>query len=122
MDQIKLNGLSFYGYHGLFPEENRLGQRFEVNIELFLSLQRAGKTDKMKHSVDYGMVHDIARDIVQGEPKNLIETVAALIAEELFEKFPLLEGCAIEVVKPNPPIEGSYDSVAVRIHRERERI
>lgn len=121
MDKIKLTGLSFYGYHGLFPEENRLGQRFDVHIELFLSLKKAGQTDEMKHSVDYGMVYDIAKEIVQGEPKNLIEAVAESIAEQILKRFPTINSCTVEVVKPNPPIEGNYDAVSVQIHRERAK-
>lgn len=120
MDKIYLKGLSFYGYHGLFPEENRLGQRFEVDVELFVSLKKAGQTDNMKHSIDYGMVHDIVKEIVTGEPKNLIEAVAESIATELLESFPVLTACVIEVIKPHPPIEGHYDAVSVRIKRERK--
>lgn len=120
MDKIKLKNLSFYGYHGLFPEENRLGQRFEVDVELFLSLKKAGQTDNMKHSIDYGMVHDIVKQIVTGEPKNLIEAVAESIATELLQRFPALTACVIEVIKPHPPIEGHYDAVSVRIKRERK--
>jgi len=119
MDKIKLKGLSFYGYHGLFPEENKLGQRFAVDVELALSLQKAGLTDEMQDSVDYGMVHDIVKDIVEGDPKNLIEAVAESIAAELLEKFPTVSRCVVEVIKPNPPIEGHYDAVSVRIKRER---
>lgn len=120
MDKIKLTGLSFYGYHGLFPEENRLGQHFEVDVELFLPLQKAGQTDDMKDSIDYGMVHDIVKEIVEGEPKNLIEAVAEKIASELLGKFPTVNACEIEVIKPHPPIEGHYDAVSVRIKRERK--
>lgn len=120
MDKIKLSGLSFYGYHGLFPEENRLGQRFKVDLELFVPLQKAGETDDMKDSIDYGMVHDMVKNIVEGEPKNLIEAVAETIAAELLEKFPKINACEVEVIKPHPPIDGHYDAVAVRIKRERK--
>ncbi|HZW68698.1 MAG TPA: dihydroneopterin aldolase [Pseudogracilibacillus sp.] len=120
MDKIKLKGLSFYGYHGLFPEENRLGQHFIVDVELFVSLKKAGQTDNMADSIDYGMVHDIVKSVVKGEPKNLIEAVAEEIAAEIFATFPTIKTCIVEVIKPNPPIEGHYDSVSVRIQRERE--
>lgn len=121
MDQIKLKGLSFYGYHGLFPEENRLGQIFIVDLILFVSLKKAGKTDDMKDSIDYGMAFNIVKEIVEGEPKNLIEAVAETIAEELLIQFPTLQACQVEVSKPNPPIQGHYDAVAVEIYREREQ-
>lgn len=119
MDKIILKGLSFYGYHGLFPEENRLGQIFVVDLILFLPLAQAGKTDEMKYSIDYGMVYNVVREIVEGEPKNLIEAVAETIAEKLLKQFPSLKACQVEVAKPNPPIEGHYEAVAVEIYRER---
>lgn len=121
MDKIKLKGLTFYGYHGLFPEENRLGQRFVIDLELNLSLQKAGQTDEMKYSIDYGMVYETVKNIVEGEARNLIETVAEMIAAELLLTFPAIASCTVEVAKPNPPIEGHYKAVAVEIFREREK-
>lgn len=120
MDKIKLKRLAFYGYHGLFPEENKLGQRFYVDVELFLSLQKAGKSDKMEDSIDYGAVYEMIRSIVEGEPKNLIEAVAEAIAQSLLENFAALHACQIEVTKPDPPIAGQYDAVSVQIYRERQ--
>jgi len=119
MDKIKLKGLSFYGYHGLFPEENRLGQRFIVDVTLYTSVQKAGTTDEMKHSIDYGSVYNIVKQTVEGEAKNLIEAVAETIAEQLFENFSAISACTVEVTKPHPPIDGQYDGVAVEIYRER---
>ena len=87
MDKIILKQLQFYGYHGLFPEERKLGQRFMVDLELFLDLQQAGTTDAMEDSVHYGEVFNIVQSIVEGEPKNLIETVAETIAKSLLESF-----------------------------------
>lgn len=119
MDKIKLKGLSFYGYHGVFPEENRLGQRFVVNVTMYLPLKQAGQTDEMKHSVDYGDVYEAVKRIVEGKPKKLLEAVAEQIAADLFDTFPLIQALDVEVVKPNPPIRGHYEAVAVEIHRER---
>lgn len=120
-DKITLNRLVFYGYHGLFEEENRLGQRFIINIELFTCLKQAGASDDMNDSIDYGQAYELIADIVQGEPKNLIEAVAEEIANQLFASFQLLEACRVEVVKPDPPIKGVYESVSVDIYRERKR-
>lgn len=119
MDKIKLKGMSFYGYHGLFPEENRLGQHFIVNLELHVPLAKAGKTDDMKYSIDYGMVFDTVKNIVEGKAKNLIETIAEEIATQLLNTFPTINALKVEVGKPNPPINGHYKEVAVEIFRER---
>jgi dihydroneopterin aldolase len=118
MDKILLNNLQFYGYHGLLPEENKLGQRFNVDVELYADLKRPGKTDDMNDSVHYGEVYDIIEKVVEGEAKKLIEAVAEVIAEKLLANFPLLSACSVKVIKPDPPIAGNYHSVAVEIFRE----
>lgn len=119
MDKIILNQLEFYGYHGLFPEENKLGQRFIVDAELILPLQTAGETDDVNDSVDYGAAYELIRDIVEGEPKNLIEALAETISQALMENFSMIQACMIRVIKPDPPIRGNYKSVAVEIYREK---
>lgn len=120
MDKIVLNRMQFYGYHGLFPEEKKLGQRFYVDLKLFLDLKKAGKSDRMEDSIDYGLVYEYTKRIVEGEAKNLVETVAEEIADRLLANLDLLEACTVKVTKPDPPIAGQYDSVAVEIYREKK--
>lgn len=119
MDTIKLNQLQFYGYHGLLPEENKLGQRFTVDAKLYVSLKKAGQTDDMNDSIDYGKVYKVIQSVVEGETKKLIEAVASEMAAALLKTFTKLEACQIQLIKPNPPIHGQYESVAVEIYRER---
>ncbi len=54
MDKIYVNKMEFYGYHGVFPEENRLGQRFIVDLSVSVDLKKAGETDQLEFSVNYG--------------------------------------------------------------------
>lgn len=111
--------MEFYGYHGLLPEENKLGQRFYVDVELFLDLKKPGMSDNMHDSVHYGHAYELIRGIVEGEARNLIEAVAEDIADKLLVTFDLLQACSVSVIKPDPPIHGHYQSVAVEIYRER---
>lgn len=111
--------MRFYGYHGLFAEENKLGQIFIVNATLYASLQQAGLSDRMEDSVHYGEAFDIVQQIVEGEPKHLIEAVGEEIAQSILRVFPTVQACHIEVEKPSPPIQGHYDGVAIEIFRER---
>ncbi|MBU5595521.1 dihydroneopterin aldolase [Amphibacillus sp. MSJ-3] len=120
MDKIYLNGLSFYGYHGAIKEENVLGQRFIVDLELLLDLRKAGESDELTHSIHYGEVYELTKLIVEKERYTLIEAVAERIASKLLTTYPLLQACKVKVVKPDPPIAGHYQSVAVEIYRERE--
>lgn len=113
--------MGFYGYHGLFPEENRLGQRFYVDATLEVDLKAAGLSDDMNDSINYGQVFEVIKAIVEGEASNLIESVAEKIAEVLFLNFSMLHACTIKVIKPDPPIPGHYQSVAVEIFRERSK-
>lgn len=111
--------MQFYGYHGLLPEENKLGQRFNVDLELYLDLKKPGHTDNMYDSIDYGHVYQLVQEFVEGQVKKLIEAVAEGIAEKLLAAFDLLAACKVTVTKPDPPIPGHYTSVAVEIYRER---
>ena len=119
MDKIMLNNMQFYGFHGLFPEENKLGQRFHVDVVLFADLLQAGMSDDMDDSVDYGAIYETVKGVVEQKVYHLLEAVADAIANELLASYSLVNACTIRVKKPDPPIPGHYDSVAVEIHRER---
>ncbi|MDQ0216174.1 dihydroneopterin aldolase [Oikeobacillus pervagus] len=119
MDKIFLEGLDFYGYHGVFPEENKLGQRFRVDLTLHAPLKKAGKSDDLKNSVNYADVYEIAKTMVEKKQFKLIEAVAEHISSEILATFSSVESCTVKVTKPNPPIAGCYQSVAVEITRGR---
>ncbi|WP_028777616.1 dihydroneopterin aldolase [Shimazuella kribbensis] len=118
MDKIILKQMSFYGYHGAFPEENKLGQRFLVDLELRLDLQAAGTTDQLNNSIDYGDVFQVVQQMVEHQRFRLIEALAENIADELLTKFPVPE-VLVRVTKPDPPIPGHYESVGVELVRSR---
>lgn len=119
MDKIYVNKMEFYGYHGVFPEENRLGQRFIVDLVVSLDLKNAGETDDLQYSVNYGELYGICKEIVEGKPFKLIESVAESIAKGTFGKSGLISEVMVKVIKPDPPIPGHYQSVAVEIIRSR---
>jgi 7,8-dihydroneopterin aldolase/epimerase/oxygenase len=119
MDRIELIGMEFYGFHGVFAEEQALGQRFTVDAILTYPLQDAGKSDSLDLTVNYADVYARVKEIVEGPPKKLLESVAESIADALFEQFPV-HAVEIRVVKEHPPIPGVIRQVAVRIQRQRE--
>lgn len=116
MDKILLNQLSFYAYHGALPEENTLGQRFFVDVELRLDLSKAGKTDDLRDSIDYGSVYTVIKDVVEKERFRLIEALGERIAGRLLTEFNVPE-VMVRVRKPDPPIAGHYESVGVELVR-----
>ncbi|MCA0151227.1 MULTISPECIES: dihydroneopterin aldolase [Rossellomorea] len=119
MDKILLNEMEFYGYHGVFQEENKLGQRFRVSVELHLDLRKSGQSDQLEDSVNYAEIYSITKSVVEGEPRNLVEAVAEDIASRILETFNAVKSCKITLIKPDPPIPGHYRSVAVEINRSR---
>ncbi|HYK74910.1 MAG TPA: dihydroneopterin aldolase [Pseudoneobacillus sp.] len=119
MDKISVNQMQFFGYHGVFPEETRLGQRFIVDLDVFCDLHQAGMSDDLNYSVNYAELYTVSKDIVEGEPFQLIEAVAEKIANVVLEKFLKVNEVTVKVIKPDPPIPGYYQSVSVEITRRR---
>ncbi|HFK1027181.1 TPA: dihydroneopterin aldolase [Listeria monocytogenes] len=119
MDKIYLNELVFYGYHGVLAEETKLGQTFRVSLILGLSTKKAGISDSVDDTVSYAEVYETVKEIVEGTPFKLIEALAEKIATEVLTGYSLLEEVTVKLIKPNPPIPGHYDSVAVEIERKR---
>ncbi|MDN7229322.1 dihydroneopterin aldolase [Planococcus liqunii] len=117
MDYIHVNDMEFYGYHGVFPEETKLGQRFRLTVSLAVDLKKAGETDDLVHTVHYGEVYEVCRRIVEGEPKKLVEAVAEDVAAGILSQFPLVKGIRVQMIKPDPPIPGHYKSVAIELTR-----
>ncbi len=100
-DRILLEGMVFHGRHGTLPAERELGQPFVVDVELHLDLRPAGLSDKLEETVDYGEVHRQAKEIVEGAPVKLTETVAERIATAILEGHPLVEAVRVKVAKPH---------------------
>ena len=121
MDKICVSGMMFYGYHGVYSEENKLGQRFKADVILKLDLRVAGKCDDLDKTVDYGNVYNVVKQIIEGPPKKLIEAVAEDIADQLLKTFSRVQECVVKVIKPEPPIAGHFDSIAVELTRSREQ-
>lgn len=122
MDEIIIEGLASFGYHGVHPEERRLGQRFVVDIVIGTNLREAAASDDVAQTISYSEVARRARAIIEGEPRNLIETVAGEIASTILAEFALAETVTVTLRKPNAPIAGlMFDSVAVRVRRSREQ-
>ncbi|WP_127473840.1 dihydroneopterin aldolase [Microbacterium sulfonylureivorans] len=118
-DEITLTGLRVFGRHGVYDEERRVGQDFVVDVTLHLDTRRAAATDDVADTVHYGEMAEQIGAIVAGEPVNLLETLAARIAEHLLT-IELVDRARVTVHKPHAPIPLSFADVAVTIERARE--
>jgi dihydroneopterin aldolase len=119
-DEILLEGMRFYAYHGVNPEERAQGQRFTVDVVLAVDLRRPGQSDDLADTVSYSAVYKVVRETVEGEPRQLIEAVAEAIATVILKGFPLVARVIVTVRKPEVPMKGSMlDAAGVRITRSR---
>jgi len=118
LDKIHIEGMMFYGTHGYLPEENRLGQRFVVDLTLEHDLQEAASQDRLDLSINYADVYEVVKREVEQTEVKLIETLAENIAQRVLEQFPV-DQVSVKVKKLNPPIKGFHGSVSVEIVRRR---
>jgi dihydroneopterin aldolase len=120
-DRILLSDMVLHGHHGTLPAEHELGQPFVVSVELHLDLRPAGTSDDLAKTVDYSEVHSMARDIVEGPPVQLVETVAERIAAAVLENHRLVEAVKVRVAKPHVRLGDTVlAGSAVEILRRRE--
>lgn len=117
MDCIRICNLEIFGKHGVYKEENKLGQKFLVSADLYFSTRAAGCDDILTESLHYGEVCHFIDEFMKERCYKLIETVAEQLAKELLLKFKKLERVKIEVKKPWAPIGLPIESVSVRIER-----
>ena len=120
-DRILLTDMVFHGRHGTLQAEHELGQPFVVSVELRLDLRPAGTSDDLTKTVDYGEVHRMVRDIVEGPPVQLIETLAEGIAAGTLDEHPEVEAVKVRVAKPHVRLGDTVlAGSAVEIVRHRE--
>ncbi|HHW11711.1 MAG TPA: dihydroneopterin aldolase [Firmicutes bacterium] len=120
-DKLVLQNMVFYGYHGVFAAEKELGQRFEVDVELYLDLHQAGLNDDLEATVNYAEVYTFIKKLVEERAFNLVEGLAEEIAATLLAAYNLQE-IVVRVRKPQPPVGGLMDYFAVEIRRRAPKV
>jgi len=120
-DEIFLEGVRLYGFHGVHAEEQKLGQRFIVDLRVACDLSEAGQSDRLEATVSYSALYRVIKEIVEGPPKNLIESVAEAIADRVLAEFPRVESAVVTVRKPEAPVRGAvFDAAGVTVRRRRD--
>lgn len=117
MDRIVLEGMVFSGRHGVRPEERAQAQDFKVDVEVDTDLSEPGRTDRVEDTVDYRRLHAIAREVVEGDSVNLIETLADRIAGRVLD-LPRVGAVSVRVSK-RPVSMRPIDAATVHIRRTR---
>lgn len=116
-DKIKIDNLTVFANHGVFHEENVLGQKFVIRAVLYTHTRKAGKTDDLESSIHYGVVSQMITAHLQKHTYKLLERCAEALAEELLTTVPHLEGITLEIQKPWAPVGLPLDTVSVEITR-----
>ena len=117
-DKLLLDDVRFYGQHGMTAAEHAIGAWFSVDAELAVDLSAAAVSDELEATVDYGAVARCIVEIGTRQRVNLIERLAALIAEALLREFPARQ-VRVRVRKLTPPLQGLVGTPGVELVRTR---
>ncbi len=115
-DEIRLTGISVRAHHGVYPEEQDQGQDFVVDLVARLDLSAAGESDRLEDTVDYGALAQKVHDLVAAERWNLLERVAARVAELVLDDGRVRE-VEVTLHKPQAPMPLDFSDVSVMVRR-----
>ncbi len=116
MDEVTITGLRGFGYHGLFESEKKNGQEFIVDLSIRLDLSKAGQSDSLTDTVDYGAIAIRTKELIETGSFDLIERLATEIAEVLKREFEI-DTIEVTVHKPTAPVDVEFADIAVTIRR-----
>lgn len=116
-DEIRIEKLQIFAHHGVFDFETENGQNFYVNAILYTDTKKAGTTDELTDSTNYGEVCQFITEYLTSHTYKLLEAAAEHVTEAILLQFPLIKGVSFELCKPEAPIPLPFDSVSVKIER-----
>lgn len=105
MGIISLEGIEFFAYHGVYAEEQRIGNRYQIDISVTTDFSDAAENDKLSDTVNYGDLYEIISGVMKIKAK-LLEHIAQLIISSVRQRYPNIEAVEVSVSKFNPPIGG----------------
>ena len=117
MDKIEIKKLEIFANHGVFPEENILGQKFVISATLYTDTRKAGLTDELTASIHYGEVSHMITKFTKEHTYKLLEALAENLCQMLLQELPLLKMITLRVEKPWAPVGLPLETVAVEITR-----
>jgi len=122
MDRVRINvtKLALFAYHGVNDEEQRLGQRFYIDMSLIVAPVSATKSDRLEDTISYGDVIHCAEDVFLEKKYRTIERAANAIGSAIMEQFPTIQNLSVTVHKPSAPVAAIFDDVAVTVDFSRD--
>ncbi len=119
MDKIKLNRIELLGSIGVLDDEKNGVQRYWISIEIEADLKPAGISDQIGETIDYSSVYQLCDSLMRESNCDLIESFAENMSQLLFDRFEIAQVVLIEVLKPDAPMAGKFESVGIEIRRTR---
>lgn len=120
MDRMVLHRMEYYGYHGVFAEERKLGQRYYIDLEIDMNLSEAGRNDDLTKTINYAEIHELVKQIVENKSFQLIEALGEHIASSLLDTYTIINALTVKVTKPHPPFDIHFEGVTVELRRTRK--
>ena len=117
-DRIFVDGIKFHGHHGLTRMEREIGVRLSVDVSLWMDLERSGRSDNFRETLDYRKVHERVVEVGRGSSHKLLESFAVALLDVLIEEF-RADRITVRVRKETPVLDGIVDSVGVELTRSR---
>ncbi len=115
---IRIKGASFYAYHGALQEEQKIGGKFEVDVDIYTDFSEAVKTDDLKSTINYKDVYKFINQYVHEKKYYLIETLAMNIADQLLNRYTGIIKIIVRVRKHSVPVGGVLDYVEAEVIKE----
>ena len=112
---IHLRNVRFHAFHGVMPQERRVGAYFLVNLRVGYPLEKAMRSDEVADTLNYAALYAVVREEMM-TPSNLLEQVAGRIADAVIKAFPQVTSIDLELTKENPPMGADCDGAGVEIH------
>jgi len=118
--KINLQEMVFYGFHGVYEEERKLGQRFIVNFSFETDQNEDDKIENLEDTIDYTKVYDIIKNVMENHKFHLLESCANTLLNTILAEFPKIMSAKVKIQKPSVAINGILKSVELEMERSRK--
>lgn len=116
-DYIEIENLQVFAYHGVYPDETKTGQHFYLSAKLYTNLNKAGNSDNLSHSTDYGEICLFMSKLMNKKTFKLIEAAAHYVVTETLLAFSAINAIALKLSKPEAPVNLPFENISVNISR-----
>lgn len=112
---IVLQNVRFHAFHGVLPQERKVGNDYRINLRIKYDISQAMKSDDVNDTLNYAEVYLLLSQEMC-VPSALLERVAGRIGDRLFRRFPKIEEIVLSIIKENPPMGADSEGAGVEVH------